>query len=64
MVTESPLIATWHDLVLSISFPFGVNMKQLNPVTTALGVVLHVSVAVAVNEIGASGGTIDAGVLH
>jgi hypothetical protein len=55
---------TTHDSVLSIRFPFLVYLKQSNSVISTDGESSQLSVAVAVNEIGASGGMMVDGALH
>jgi hypothetical protein len=64
IVIVSPSIETTHDSVLSIRFPFLVNIKQSYPVISTDGSSSQLSVAVASKEIGASGGVTVEGELH
>ena len=57
MVTVSLLTETTQDSVLSIRFPFLVNLKQSTPVITAGTMDPEVAGAVAVDEMGAFAGT-------
>src|SRR3990170_1698386 len=63
MVIVSPLTATTHDSFLSIRLPSGFKKKQSN-VVIELDDAPQLSMAVAVNEIGASFGVMVAGELH
>ncbi len=63
MVMVSPSIFTTQDSVLSTRFPLGLKKKQSNSVISTV-TSPHSSVAVPVNEMGASGGTIVSGALH
>src|SRR5210317_2184986 len=63
-VIVSPENETIHESVLSMILPFLVTLKQSYSVTTAGSGPSQTSSAVAVNEIGASGGVIVAGALQ
>src|SRR5215813_5705762 len=62
IVIVSPLLVTLHDSPFSMRFPEPLNLKHSKPVIVA--VAPQLSVAVAVKEIGALGGTMVAGALH
>jgi hypothetical protein len=64
IASVSPASTSLHDFVLSIRLPLPVKRKRSKPVIATLAAPSQPSVAVAVNAMGASGGTITPGALQ